>query len=104
MANYPDPDAFFDARIAPALSLTSRVDGSPQTVASVLAYIDEHVALDIPKLLQVTSRVDGGTRSLSDALGFVDEHVAVDIPDRLSAIEAKLDKVLAALASGGQGN
>jgi hypothetical protein len=46
----------------------------------------------------VKSRVDGNTRSLSDALGFVDEHVTVDIPNRLAAIEAKLDRVLAALA------
>lgn len=86
--------AALDAR----LSYTSKVDGSPQTLMTGIAWIDEHVSVDIPALLQVKSRVDGNTRSLSDALGFVDEHVTVDIPNRLAAIEAKLDQVLTALA------
>ena len=55
------------------------------------------MAVNIPDLLKVTSRIDGGTRPLNDALGFIDEHVGRYLPGRLAAIEAKLDRILAAI-------
>src|SRR5690348_18491047 len=82
------------------LTVQSRVDPRWRgSFTDLLAYVDEHVALDIPNLLQVTSRVDNGTRSLNDALGFIDEHVTVDIPAQLAALQKSVDALTAAVAA-----
>lgn len=96
-----DPDfeaakAELAAALDKRLTVTSLVDHQPRPFTDLLAYVDEHVAVNIPAKLQVTSLIDGGTRPLNDALGFVDLHVGKFIPDRLAAIEAKLGAPVAA--------